>query len=120
MDGKQHPSKKMKTANQIYVDNKVKTEITCSNCGTKTHVNCGVNTKTVEDALDRSCRTCNPHTFPLVNLGWWKEFGLDSNPYVYGPMPRLRTGREHRMKEARRMGWMAWTWNDEYQEDRKN
>jgi hypothetical protein len=23
------------------------------------------------------------------------------------------------MEEARRMGWMAWTWNDEYKEDRK-
>ena len=110
----------MKTANQIYVDNKVKTEITCSNCGAKTHVNCGVNTKTVEDALERNCRTCNPNTFPLVNQGWWKEFGLDSNPYVYGPMPRLRTGREFRMKEARSMGWMAWTWQDEYKESRKS
>ena len=109
----------MKTANQIYVDNKVKTKITCSGCGSQTHVNCGVNTKTVKDAVNRSCRTCNPQTFSAVNVGWWKEFGLDSNPYVYGPMPRLRTGREFRMKEARSMGWMAWTWDDEYKEERK-
>jgi hypothetical protein len=23
------------------------------------------------------------------------------------------------MEEARRMGWMSWTWQDEYTEDRK-
>ena len=109
----------MKSANQIYVENKVTTEITCNDCGNRTYIKAGINTTTVAKALSRSCRSCNPPTFPLVNVGWWKEFGLDSNPYVYGPMPRLRTGRDYRMEEARRMGWMSWTWQDEYTEDRK-
>ena len=34
-------------------------------------------------------------------------------------MQRLRTSRRYRMEEARRMGWMAWTWHDEYEEERK-
>ena len=109
----------MKSANQTYVENKVTTEITCNDCGNRTYVMAGINTATVEKSLSRPCRSCNPPSFPLVNVGWWKEFGLDSNPYVYGPMPRLRTGREYRMEEARRMGWMSWTWQDEYTEDRK-
>ena len=109
----------MKTAREIYVGNKVKTEITCSECGKRTFTNCGIDTKTTEQAIVRKCSACNPSTFPLVNVGWWKEFGLDSNPYIYGPMPRLRTGRDYRMQEARRMGWMSWTWNDEYTEQRK-
>ena len=109
----------MKTANQAYVDNKVKTEITCNDCGNRTYVKARINTVTVEKSLTRPCRSFNPPSFLLVNVGWWKEFGLDSNPYVYGPMPRLRTGREYRMEEARRMGWMSWTWQDEYTEDRK-
>ena len=74
--------------------------------------------KTSRAAIERSCRSCTPIN-PLVNQGWWLEFGLSENPYVYGPMPRLRTGKHFRMAEARRMGWMAWTWNDEYSEQRK-
>ena len=69
--------------------------------------------------LERPCGACNPVRNPLVNQGWWLEFGLDCNPYVYGPMPRLRTSVRYRLEEARRMGWMAWTWNDEYMEERK-
>ena len=34
-------------------------------------------------------------------------------------MPRMRTSERDRMEEARRMGYMAWTWNDEYAEQRK-
>ena len=109
----------MKSANQTYVDYKVKTEITCNDCGNRTYVNAGINTATVEKSLSRPCCSCYPPSFPLVNVGWWKEFGLDSNPYVYGPMLRLRTGRDYRMEESRRMGWMSWTWQDEYTEDRK-
>ena len=108
----------MKTAKQIYVDNRVTTQITCSECGNQTTVKAGIATKIVEAALSRPCGPCNPRSFPLNNVGWWKELGLTSNPYVFGPMPRLRTGREYRMKEARRMGWMAWTWQDEYKDER--
>ena len=70
-------------------------------------------------ALGRPCGACNPCRNPLVKQGWWLAFGLDRNPYVYGPMPRLRTSTRYRLEEARRMGWMAWTWNDEYKEERR-
>ena len=109
----------MKTAKQIKVNNRVRTIITCSDCGATTHTNTGINTKTAQQAIERSCKTCSPTQLPLNNQGWWIEFGLDKNPYVYGPMPRLRTGRQYRMEEARRMGWMAWTWCDEYSNERK-
>ena len=109
----------MKTAQQVKVNNRVRTVITCSDCGANSHVNAGINAKTTKQAIERACKTCNPTQLPLNNQGWWLEFGLDINPYVYGPMPRLRTGKRYRIEEARRMGWMAWTWNDEYTEERK-
>ena len=109
----------MKKAKQVKFKNRVRTIITCSNCGATTHINSGSNTKTAQQAIERSCKTCNPTQLPLNNQGCWLEFGLDKNPYVYGPMPRLRTGRQYRMEEARRMGWMAWTWCDEYSNERK-
>ena len=108
----------MKKAKQIKVDNKVRTVIECTLCGATTYVKAGINTKRSKAAIERSCGSCTPRN-PLINRGWWLEFGLSSNPYIYGPMPRLRTGRHYRMQEARRMGWMAWTWNDEYKEERK-
>ena len=109
----------MKTAKEMYVDNRVRTVMECSVCGATTHVKAGINTKTSQAALGRPCGACNPCRNPLVNQGWWLAFGLDRNPYVYGPMPRLRTSTRYRLEEARRMGWMAWTWNDEYKEERK-
>jgi len=109
----------MKTAKQIKVNNRVKTVIECTLCGATTSVNSGIDTKTAKKAIERACKACTPVQNPLVNQGWWLEFNLDKNPYVYGPMPRLRTGRQYRMEEARRKGWMAWVWNDEYTEDRK-
>ena len=109
----------MKTAKQIKVNNRVRTIITCNNCGATTFTNTGIHTKTTQQAIQRSCGTCSPKQLPLINQGWWIELGLDKNPYVYGPMPRLRTGKRYRIEEARRMGWMAWTWNDEYTEERK-
>ena len=71
-----------------------------------------------KDAIERSCGACTPPN-PLVNEGWWKELGLKKNPYIIGLMPRMRTSERYRMEEARRMGFMAWTWNDEYAEQRK-
>ena len=91
----------------------------CSVCGATTHVKAGIDTRTAKAALERPCGACNPCHNPLVNQGWWLEFGLKKNPYIYGPMPRLRTGLRYRIEEARRMGWMAWTWKDEYSEERK-
>ena len=109
----------MKTAKEIYVDNRVRTVMECSVCGATTNIKAGIDTKTAQAASERPCGACNPCRNPLVNQGWWLEFGLDRNPYVYGPMPRLRTSVRYRLEEARRMGWMAWTWNDEYMEERK-
>ena len=109
----------MKTAKLIKVNNRVRSVITCSDCGATTHINAGADTKTAKQAIERACKTCNPTQLSLNNQSWWLQFGLNKNPYVYGPMPRLRTGRQYRMEEARRMGWMAWTWDDEYASERK-
>ena len=109
----------MKTAKQIKINNHTYTAIECSVCGAKTRVKARLDTKTASDAMERPCGSCNPNHNHLCGQGWWLQYGLQSNPYVYGPMPRLRTSRTYRMEEARRMGWMAWTWNDEYQEERK-
>jgi len=109
----------VKTAKEIKVNNRVRTVMECTSCGATTFVNAKVYTKTAKAAIERSCRACNPPQNLPINEGWWKEFGLDKNPYVYGPMPRSRTSQRYRIEEARRMGWMAWTWHDEYEEERK-
>ena len=111
--------KLMKTAKQIKINNHTYTVTECSVCGATTRIKGSLDTKAVRKALERSCGTCNPIRNHLQGVGWWLAFNLESNPYVYGPMPRLRTSKRYRMEEARRMGWMAWTWNDEYQEERK-
>ena len=108
----------MTTAKEIYVDNKVRTVMECSVCGATTHVKAGIDTKTSNAAIERSCTHCRPRP-PFVYQGWWKEFGLKKNPYIYGPMPRMRTSERYRMEEARRMGYVAWVWKDEYEEERK-
>ena len=109
----------MKIAKEFYVGNRVRTVMECSVCGAKTRVKAGIDTKTAQAVLERPCGACNPVKNPLANQRWWLEFGLECNPYVYGPMPRLRTSTRYRLEEARRMGWMAWTWDDEYTEARK-
>lgn len=109
----------MKTAKQIKVKNRVRTVITCSECGATIFVNNSIDSKTAQKAIQRACKTCQPLRTLNAVLGWWHNFGLKTNPYVYGPMPRLRTSKRYRMEEARRMGWMAWVWCDEYQEERK-
>ena len=108
----------MKTAVEIKVDNRVRTVIKCSSCGATSFVKARIDTKTSEAAIERSCGACTPRN-PLNNQGWWLEFGLKKNPYIYGPMPRMRTSERYRMEEARRMGYMAWVWKDEYAEERK-
>ena len=40
-------------------------------------------------------------------LGWWRDFGLYNNPYVYGPMPWKRGGMKHRREEAVLRGWFV-------------
>ena len=108
----------MKLAQQTSEDNKVLTLVSCSNCGAETKARGTLASKAIERCLDRPCGKCNPQT-PRHNESWWKKFGLESNPYVCGPIPRLRTSQRYRIEEARRMGWMAWTWDDEYKDERK-
>jgi len=38
-------------------------------------------------------------------LGWWRDFGLYNNPYIYGPMPWKKTSLRHRKREAIERGW---------------
>ena len=108
----------MKKAKQIKVDNRVRTVIECTLCNVTTYVKAGINTKSSKAAIERSCGSCTPRD-PLINQGWWLEFGLFKNPYVYGPMPRMRTSERYRKEEAKRMAWTTWTWDDEYKDERK-
>ena len=109
----------MKTAKEIKINNRTRTVIKCTLCGATTHVQCGIDTKRSKAAIARFCGSCSRPKPIRTSEGWWHEFGLKKNPYVYGPMPRLRTSLRYRIEEARRMGWMAWTWDDEYTEQRK-
>ena len=109
----------MKTAKQLKVDNRTITILTCIDCGNETKPVGSIATKKVQEAINRPCGICTPTRGPFNANGWWKKFGLDSNPYVYGPMPRKRTSQLYRMQEARRMGWMSWIWDDEYKYQRK-
>jgi hypothetical protein len=111
--------KLMKTAKQIKINNQTYTVTECSVCGATTRIKASLDTKTARKAIEHPCGTCNPIHNPLQGKGWWLAFKLDENPYVYGPMPRLRTSKTHRMEEARRNGWMAWVWCDEYKEERR-
>lgn len=38
-------------------------------------------------------------------LGWWRDFGLYINPFIYGPMPWKRTSLRYRKQEAIERGW---------------
>ena len=108
----------MKTAKEVKINNRTYTELHCTSCGAATRVKAGLATKTTRQAMARRCGSCAPRN-KLCGTGWWLSFGLPSNPYVYGPMPRMRTGLRYRMEEARRRGWMAWTWTDEYAAERR-
>nr|BDD46732.1 hypothetical protein 3 [bacterium] len=81
------------------------TRLRCDKCGTYCEVKGSSDSRNVQA---RRCFKCHPN----AKIGWWHEFGLDKNPYVYGPMPYKRTSIAHRMKEARARGWTAWRWND--------
>ena len=112
------PNQIIKTAKGIYVDNRIRTVLECTLCGATTYVKAGIDTNSSKDAIEQFCRACSAFK-GLINEGWWKEFGLKKNPYIYGPMQRMRTSERYRMEEARRMGYMAWAWKDEYEEERK-
>jgi len=108
----------MKTATQIKVNNRVQTVIECSLCGAITSVKATMDTRTARKAIQRPCGTCNPIHNHLCGQGWWIQFGLKKNPYIYGPLQWKRTSERFRMDEARRNGLLAWTWDDEFTEKR--
>jgi hypothetical protein len=95
------------------------TVIQCERCKRQLEVKGLPGSQRVEQALERNCGTCCPSQKPKGSRGWWTAFGLEKNPYVYGPMQRKRTSVQHRIIEARRMGWVEWVWDDEYTADRK-
>ena len=77
----------MKTAKEVKINNRTHTQLTCTACGATTLVKASVGTKTTRQAMARRCGSCAPRN-KLCGTGWWLSFGLPSNPYVYGPMPR--------------------------------
>ena len=109
----------MKTAKEIIIGSRTYTVFECQDCGATTGEPGRQTTKRAEIALNRPCRSCSPVRFGRSCDGWWHDFGLAKNPYIYGPMPHKRTSERFRIEEARRMGWVAWTWQDEYSEARK-
>ena len=76
----------MKTAKEIKIDNRTYTVLECTNCGATTHVVGKLGSKKARVAQEHACATCTPRHFHRPSQGWWVAFGLDKNPYVYGPM----------------------------------
>ena len=109
----------MKIAKEITIDDRTYTTFECQDCGTTTRVSGRQTSKKSQTALNRACRACSPISFVRSPSGWWHDFGLTKNPYVYGPMPYKRTGERYRLEEARQSGWVAFMWQDEYTDERK-
>ena len=109
----------MKTAKEIIIGSRTYTVFECQDCGETTREPGRQTTKRAEIALNRPCRSCSPIRFGRSCDGWWHDFGLAKNPYVYGPMPRKRTSERFRLEEARHRGWVAYMWQDEYTDERK-
>ena len=109
----------MKTAKEIKLNNQIYTVLECQACGATTHVKGKVNSNGSIAAQERSCRSCVPLHMHRTSQGWWHEFGLDTNPGVYGPMPHKRTSERYRLEEARQRGWVAYMQQDEYTDERK-
>ena len=107
----------MKTVKEVKRDGKSFTLMTCSNCGNQTRVKGCSTSQKAQASIERKCKPCNP-VIRQGGTNWWSQFGLKKNPYVYGPMPRLRTSERWRIEEARQRGWLAWYWNDEYTKER--
>jgi hypothetical protein len=108
----------MKTGKEVLDGTRTLTIITCTVCGNQTSVKGRSTNVKAQAALSRKCRPCNP-VIRQCGSSWWSQFGLTKNPYVYGPMPRLRTSEQYRIQEARQRGWLAWYWVDEYTDERK-
>ena len=107
----------MKTAKEVLRESRTFTSITCCDCGNETSVSGRISSRRAQQAIERQCRTCSP-VKRQGGTNWWSQFGLKKNPYVYGPMPHKRTSERWRIEEARKMGWLAWYWVDEYTQER--
>jgi DNA-directed RNA polymerase subunit RPC12/RpoP len=88
------------------------TRVRCTGCGAEITPKGSPTTKRVLKALTDACRHCSGATSGDRRGNWWSAFGLDKNPYVYGPMPYKRTSEFWRRVEARERGWMSWKWSD--------
>ena len=109
----------MKTSKEININERTYTVFECQDCGSTTRTPGRQTSKKAQTALNRPCRACSPVSFVRSPSGWWHDFGLTKNPYVYGPMPYKRTGERYRLEEARQRGWVAFMWQDEYTDERK-
>ena len=109
----------MKPAKEITIGSRSYTVFECQDCGATTREPGRQTTKKAKNALNRPCRSCSPVRFGRSCDGWWHDFGLAKNPYVYGPMPHKRTSERFRLEEARQRGWVAFMWQDEYTDERK-
>ena len=94
------------------------TVIQCQECQKTLDVKGTPTCKKVSERLAQPCRDCHPVRKPQGGNGWWHQFGLDKNPYVYGPMPYKRTSQRWRLHEARQRGWLSWYWVDDYTDER--
>ena len=108
----------MKSAKQVERNGRTITQITCLDCGRVTEIKGKISSKESRRAIQRDCATCNPPRKKQGGTGWWRQFGLKKNCYVYGPMPHKRTSERWRLQEARERGWLAWYWVDEYTDQR--
>ena len=81
----------MEIANRSKTNNRVRTVIECTLC---------------------QCRTRSTTHIGGMTLVYRKE------PWCLRTHARLRTSLRYRLEEERRMGLMAWTWNDEYKKER--
>ena len=60
----------MKTAKEIYVENRKRTVIECKCCGATTYVKAGIDTKRSKAAIARSCKLVNLlRTYRLIKVG---------------------------------------------------
>ena len=104
----------MKRAKETKVGTRTYTQLQCLNCGAITRVPGRMACKAAREAIQRECGACRQP----YRSAWYKAFGLEKNPFVYGPMPAKRTSEHYRREEARRMGYMLYMWDDGLKEDR--
>ena len=105
----------MKRAEEIKVGTRTYTQLQCLNCGAITHIPGRIVAKPARQALQRECGACREP----YRTAWYKAFGLDKNPFIYGLMPAKRASEHYRREEARRMGHMRYMWDDGLKEDRR-